>query len=145
MAIPTFGEGYHNYHHAFQYDYRNGVKAYQWDPTKWTIWVLSKLGLVSDLKRISNEKILLAELRETRRQAEEQLQKIPAETADSPAVEQLNKLYASLQENYAELEKAASEKIELSREVLIGWQKQACEVLDQIGAVERYAYARVKA
>src|SRR5260370_504639 len=34
MAIFTFGEGYHNYHHEFQHDYRNGVKPWQWDPTK---------------------------------------------------------------------------------------------------------------
>jgi cytochrome b involved in lipid metabolism len=44
MALFTFGEGYHNYHHEFQYDYRNGVKPWQWDPTKWLIWILSKLG-----------------------------------------------------------------------------------------------------
>jgi stearoyl-CoA desaturase (delta-9 desaturase) len=34
MAIVTLGEGYHNYHHEFQYDYRNGVKPWQFDPTK---------------------------------------------------------------------------------------------------------------
>ena len=37
MALLTFGEGYHNYHHEFQHDYRNGVKPWQWDPTKWLI------------------------------------------------------------------------------------------------------------
>ena len=47
MAILTFGEGYHNYHHEFQHDYRNGVKPWQWDPTKWLIWTLSKLGLTA--------------------------------------------------------------------------------------------------
>ena len=59
MALFTFGEGYHNYHHEFQYDYRNGVKPWQWDPTKWAIWLLSKLGLVNNLRRVPNEKILL--------------------------------------------------------------------------------------
>ena len=39
------GEGYHNYHHEFPHDYRNGVKPWQWDPTKWLIWTLSKVGL----------------------------------------------------------------------------------------------------
>jgi stearoyl-CoA desaturase (Delta-9 desaturase) len=67
MAIFTFGEGYHNYHHEFQHDYRNGVKPWQFDPTKWSIWVLHKLGLVSDLRRVPDEKILLAELGETRK------------------------------------------------------------------------------
>ena len=149
MAIPTFGEGYHNYHHAFQHDYRNGVKAWQLDPTKWAIWILSKIGLVSDLKEVSDEKILLAELRETRNQASEQLEILAKEsdsTSDSPirdaAVEKLQSLSASLQENYSELENAVSEKIDVSREVLNRWQKQASEVLDQVGTVKRYATAK---
>ncbi len=62
MALFTFGEGYHNFHHEFQSDYRNGVKAWQFDPTKWTIWALSKLGLASDLRRVPEERILRAEI-----------------------------------------------------------------------------------
>ena len=61
MAFFTFGEGYHNYHHTFQYDYRNGVKGWAFDPTKWAIWGLSKAGLTSHLKRVPTEKIVLAE------------------------------------------------------------------------------------
>ena len=67
MAIFTFGEGYHNYHHEFQHDYRNAVKWWQWDPTKWTIWTLAKLGLVHDLRRVPEEKVLLSQLADTRR------------------------------------------------------------------------------
>ena len=44
MAFFTFGEGYHNFHHEFQHDYRNGVKPWQFDPTKWSIWLLNKVG-----------------------------------------------------------------------------------------------------
>ncbi|MCX6945428.1 MAG: fatty acid desaturase [Verrucomicrobiota bacterium] len=73
MAIFTFGEGYHNYHHEFQHDYRNGVKWWQWDPTKWTIWTLQKLGLASDLRRVSEEKVLLQQLAEACRRLEERL------------------------------------------------------------------------
>src|ERR1700730_1749110 len=57
MAVFTFGEGYHNYHHEFQHDYRNGVKPWQWDPTKWLIWSLSKFGLISGLRRAPAELI----------------------------------------------------------------------------------------
>ncbi len=67
MAIFTFGEGYHNYHHEFQHDYRNAVKWWQWDPTKWTIWTLSKFGLVRGLRRVPEERVLLAQLADTRR------------------------------------------------------------------------------
>jgi stearoyl-CoA desaturase (delta-9 desaturase) len=57
MALFTFGEGYHNYHHEFQHDYRNGVKAWQWDPTKWVIWTLAKLRLATSLRRVPKETI----------------------------------------------------------------------------------------
>src|SRR5437763_5137159 len=61
LALLTLGEGYHNYHHEFQYDYRNGVKPWQMDPTKWVIWMLSKLRLVGGLRRASADKIRSAQ------------------------------------------------------------------------------------
>jgi stearoyl-CoA desaturase (delta-9 desaturase) len=64
MAIVTLGEGYHNYHHEFQHDYRNGVKPWHFDPTKWIIWTMSKIGLAKKLRRVPDEKIVLAELHE---------------------------------------------------------------------------------
>jgi stearoyl-CoA desaturase (delta-9 desaturase) len=51
LALLTYGEGYHNYHHTFASDYRNGVRWYQFDPPKYLIWLLNKVGLASDLKR----------------------------------------------------------------------------------------------
>jgi len=50
LALLTYGEGYHNYHHIFQNDYRNGVRWYHYDPTKWLIKSSSWLGLSSDLR-----------------------------------------------------------------------------------------------
>ncbi len=50
-AWITFGEGYHNFHHKFQQDYRNGIRWYHLDPTKWLVWAGSKMGLTRDLKR----------------------------------------------------------------------------------------------
>lgn len=61
-AILTFGEGYHNFHHLFANDYRNGIRWYHWDPTKWFIQIKSKLGLVYNLKKTPEEKILKAKL-----------------------------------------------------------------------------------
>jgi stearoyl-CoA desaturase (delta-9 desaturase) len=57
LAFLTYGEGYHNYHHIFQTDYRNGIRWWQWDPTKWMISLCSKIGLASNLTRVSNFKI----------------------------------------------------------------------------------------
>ena len=51
-ALLTFGEGYHNYHHVYAKDYRNGVRWFHFDPTKWVLWLLSQVGLVKDLRRM---------------------------------------------------------------------------------------------
>ena len=53
ISLLTFGEGYHNYHHTFANDYRNGIRWYHFDPTKWLIWVLSRFGLASGLKQMN--------------------------------------------------------------------------------------------
>jgi stearoyl-CoA desaturase (delta-9 desaturase) len=54
-ALVTIGEGYHNFHHQFPMDYRNAIKWYQYDPTKWFIWVCHQLGLASHLKVCRSE------------------------------------------------------------------------------------------
>lgn len=131
MAIFTFGEGYHNYHHSFQHDYRNGVKPWQWDPTKWAIWTLSKLGLASELREVAAEKIMLAELREMKKQAEAEIAtaKESGWNALCPireaAHDRLVEISHRLSEGYHELEEAVGKRVELSREVLSYWQKQA--------------------
>ena len=51
VSLVTFGEGYHNYHHTYLRDYRNGPKWYNFDPSKWLIFSLSKLGLAYNLQR----------------------------------------------------------------------------------------------
>ena len=62
IALFTYGEGYHNYHHTFQWDYRNGIKWWHYDPTKWIIKSCSWIGLTKDLKRCNPVKIESARL-----------------------------------------------------------------------------------
>jgi len=50
LAFLTYGEGYHNFHHHFAHDYRNGIRWWQWDPTKWLIFLLAQLGLAQKLR-----------------------------------------------------------------------------------------------
>lgn len=57
LAFLTYGEGYHNFHHIFQADYRNGVRWWQWDPTKWMISACAHLGLAHNLNRIPDFRI----------------------------------------------------------------------------------------
>ena len=62
-AILTGGEGYHNYHHAFAGDYRNGIRFFDLDPSKWLIGGLAKIGWTKDLKRTPQHLIEVAKAR----------------------------------------------------------------------------------
>jgi stearoyl-CoA desaturase (Delta-9 desaturase) len=155
MALFTFGEGYHNYHHEFQHDYRNGVKWWHWDPTKWTIWTLERVRLVRGLRRVSEEKVLLAQLTDTRRRLGEKLTcpKISANArlhellrASDTKLHELGERWAALKAQYAEkagalkmeyTERAAAQidearvaLAEMRREV-----RQALRLLEHAGAV----------
>ncbi|KCV67847.1 stearoyl-CoA desaturase (delta-9 desaturase) [Fonticula alba] len=71
-ALLTLGEGYHNYHHEFPQDYRNGIRWYHFDPTKWGIQLLHKLGLAYDLRFISENEIRKARLQVQQGRLDEQ-------------------------------------------------------------------------
>lgn len=53
LAFLSFGEGYHNFHHAHPGDYRNGTAWYHWDVTKWLVRSLSMVGLAWNLRRVN--------------------------------------------------------------------------------------------
>jgi len=123
MAIFTFGEGYHNYHHEFQWDYRNGVKSWHIDPSKWLIWAMSKIGMTSELKRVSKEKILLAEAREAQRRYAQQMPAFEAadfkgEISWDKALLCLKEFEERLIEIYEELREAVQDKLALSKSTL---------------------------
>ena len=122
MALFTFGEGYHNYHHEFQHDYRNGVKPWQFDPTKWCIWALHKVGLARQLRRVPKEKILLAQITEQKRQLASKLElhpdaaTHPVQDLISSAHERLQEALKTWQECKAEYRAAAQRKVDLSKQ-----------------------------
>jgi stearoyl-CoA desaturase (delta-9 desaturase) len=116
VALLTHGEGYHNFHHKFQIDYRNGIKWYHWDPTKWVIEILNVFGLASRLRKISNIEILKAELLAQSDElklkgfAEESLQNIREKIIDA------QKRIKKLHEDYAQFKKEAQRKRDELRE-----------------------------
>jgi stearoyl-CoA desaturase (delta-9 desaturase) len=73
LSIFTYGEGYHNFHHLFQSDYRNGVRWYAFDLNKWFIATASALGLARGLRRTPQFKILRARLHMDFKRARERL------------------------------------------------------------------------
>ncbi len=127
MAVFTFGEGYHNYHHEFQYDYRNGVRPWQFDPTKWTIWFLSKIGLVSSLRMVPEEKILKARIAEQERHLEAKLGGKPLSESLAAMLEnnrsRLNHALTEWEKLLVEYRSALENRGEVSRRELRSLQK----------------------
>ncbi|HJW32686.1 MAG TPA: acyl-CoA desaturase [Holophagaceae bacterium] len=62
LAPLTYGEGYHNFHHMWQWDYRNGAKWWQYDSTKWILNALRPTGMVYDFRRVPAAVMRRAEL-----------------------------------------------------------------------------------
>ena len=52
----TFGESWHNNHHAFPTSYRHGMRGWQLDISAGVIWLLEKTGLAWDVVRIPRER-----------------------------------------------------------------------------------------
>jgi stearoyl-CoA desaturase (Delta-9 desaturase) len=136
LAILTFGEGYHNYHHEFQHDYRNGVKPWQIDPTKWIIWALSKIGLATNLRRVPQEKIILAELAEVKHRLEATLAN-PALTEVSATY--ITSAYQALLETAHWWSQRKAEQLEVTREMLVTLRNRIRDATDalQILALSR--------
>jgi stearoyl-CoA desaturase (Delta-9 desaturase) len=56
LAIPTWGEAWHNNHHAFPTSYRHGLRWWQIDPSAMIIRAMELLGLAWDLVRVDHER-----------------------------------------------------------------------------------------
>jgi len=107
MAVLAFGEGYHNYHHSFPFDYRNGIKRWHFDPAKWMIFALARLGLARNLRRASDAAILKARIEVQFETAREKVAR---------AVSAARESYDNrLQEGYARLQTALHDLLALQR------------------------------
>ena len=124
MALLTFGEGYHNYHHAFAADYRNGIRWYHFDPTKWVIWLSSKLGFTKNLRSVNSVVLLKSLVQKDRKiildRLSEEVDEIASEWREK--VEQLSSKFESISLNLnnkvRELKNVSdSQKLPLEEEV----------------------------
>jgi len=107
MAVLAFGEGYHNYHHSFPFDYRNGIRRWHFDPAKWLIFCLARLGVARDLRRASDAAILKARIDVQFESAKERMAGVVGGPRES--YEQ------RLQDGYARLQSALHELLALQR------------------------------
>jgi stearoyl-CoA desaturase (Delta-9 desaturase) len=147
IAVFTYGEGYHNFHHEFQYDYRNGVRWWQFDPTKWLIAGCAWLGLADKLKRVPEFKIRSAMLQ---RQFEHAMERLAASRAH-PRLAELQKAFEREREAFAatlnEWRALQSHRFEEARKQLAD-QWEHSDARRKLSALEdalRQQYQRVRA
>ncbi len=105
-ALFTFGEGYHNFHHKFPIDYRNAIRFYQFDPTKWLIRTLAFLGLAKNLKTVSMQKILAYKLIMDKKRLTDTAKKITLSNTNKELVQNLYDNIMQLIHKTDKLEKA---------------------------------------
>jgi len=128
LAFLTFGEGYHNFHHIFAHDYRNGVRWWQWDPTKWLIAALQPLGLTRRLKRTPEFQLRRAQLAMQFKRAQEKL----ARHANAPRVpSHIEQLRQRIAHEYEVFMKAVAEWTHVKEQWLAEKKRAVVEQWDQ--------------
>lgn len=146
LALLTYGEGYHNYHHLFQWDYRNGVRWWQFDPTKWMIAACSWLGLARSLKRVPEFQIRKALLERQFERARERLgrcQDAGRLAALHAALEQELQRFRETLSHWASLQQ---ERLEAAKQKLVdqlGRTEMPCSVRELEDSL-RQQYLRVR-
>jgi len=126
LALVTYGEGYHNYHHKFPTDYRNGIRFFHWDPTKWLVKGMSYVGLTTNLRQMPYETILRARLKMDEKRLMKKMARAAAHPRVSPefvsaARERIETAYANfraLRAEYAQIKQAKMEGISHQIEAL---------------------------
>ena len=115
LSLLTYGEGYHNFHHTFQADYRNGHKWHHWDPTKWWIKGFSFIKMTSGLHKIPDKTI---ESRKMKTAYEQGLKSANADEKENALgfVERLRTGYTELDAQRKALREAKKKKSGVSSE-----------------------------
>jgi len=124
VALLTFGEGYHNFHHMFAHDYRNGVRWWQWDPSKWFICAMHWLGLASNLKRVPSFRIQRALLDTQFRRAERQLARHPGRAQFEQVSRRVAEEYETFREAVAAWTQLREQWLQETRRAMIErWER----------------------
>jgi stearoyl-CoA desaturase (delta-9 desaturase) len=115
LALITYGEGYHNYHHLFQSDYRCGIRWWHLDMNKWFISACALMGLVKNRKRAPAFKILRARLNMEFKAAREKLEQ---EGVSPRWRDQLETEYAQYVEIIKEWQQLQMERMQVGKQKL---------------------------
>jgi stearoyl-CoA desaturase (delta-9 desaturase) len=69
IGLLAMGEGWHNNHHAFPRSAFHGLHWWQFDLSGYLIWTLERIGLVSDVYRVSPEQLARRSTRAVKKEA----------------------------------------------------------------------------
>ena len=130
LAFLTFGEGYHNFHHTFQADYRNGHKWYHMDPSKWWIQSFKYLGLNSDLKSTPKHSIEIAKVNMRFKKRAYRLQQRNVNIHRFE--DRLTKCRENLRAKMYEVQKAKREIKKMAKDSKIAMKNKISELKDSI-------------
>jgi stearoyl-CoA desaturase (delta-9 desaturase) len=119
ISILTFGEGYHNYHHYFASDYRNGVKWYHFDPTKWLIWVLNKTRLAKNLKKFNEFRIKKQILKNDKKLLNDHLMQLQYIKKDD-LEQKIRNTFESISQKMSEVKNLKEKYMEFKKENISG-------------------------
>jgi stearoyl-CoA desaturase (Delta-9 desaturase) len=78
IALPTFGEGWHNNHHAFPGSAIHGLRWYQFDLSGYLIRLMARLRLARNVWIVPRDRMMAA-MRDYRRQINEAVDKVRGE------------------------------------------------------------------
>jgi len=130
LAFLTFGEGYHNFHHTFQADYRNGHKWYHMDPSKWWIQSFKYLGLNSDLKSTPKHTIEIAKANMRFKKRADRLQQ--RNVSIHRFEDRLTKCKENLRSKMYEIQKAKRDIKKMAKDSKIAMKNKIRELKDSI-------------
>jgi stearoyl-CoA desaturase (delta-9 desaturase) len=116
LALITYGEGYHNYHHMFQNDYRCGIRWWHLDINKWFISTCALLGLAKNRRRAPQFKVLRARLNMEFKAARQKLEQGAGISAGWK--EQVENEYAQFMETVRQWQQLQMERVQVSRQKL---------------------------
>ncbi|ALS98998.1 fatty acid desaturase [Lacimicrobium alkaliphilum] len=132
LALFTFGEGYHNFHHIFEYDYRNGIRWWHFDPTKWLIRGLSFIGLSSNLRKVPEQRIEKARV-------EMQLKNVQRKVAHLPNASVLSQ---RVQKEYELLVEKMTAYYDIKKRLLEIKKRQVAEQYEKLDLDYKYRELR---
>ena len=130
LAFLTFGEGYHNFHHTFQADYRNGHKWYHMDPSKWWIQSFKYLGLNTDLKSTPKHSIEIAKVNMRFKKRADRLQRRNVNIHRFE--DRLTKYKENLRAKMYEVQKAKREIKKMAKDSKIAMKNKISELKNSI-------------